>query len=408
MPTYDKDEFVSLLLQLNSNKVQETLAYKAICQWVKQDENRNQDFTALFLHLDLHMIPMQFLEDVVTHETLVRSDADCWSAVLSRSSRTLDESTGVKPNGDEKVADATTKTAGKLEDAATNLVAGSHILCVGGKKNQKVTEIYNTMGNSKQKFPDLPNPGYAAIMLNDVVFSIGGWQKVAGEEKEAYINVYQMDTKAPTLKWEEAAPMVQKRRLFAATLFGKNLIVAGGRLDKETRMNSVELYEMQENRWRQISPMKQCRFGHALVANEKSLYAIGGWDGENKMQSSVEQLDDIEGVWHDAPSMKTPRANLAAVSCGGFIYALGGCHGRALSSCEKFHPSNNQWSFIKKLPLKKWKVRAACVTEGKIFVTGKNVKVKTTLVRYDPEINQWENVAETDDKKLIGKALVVV
>ena len=51
-----KTEFLSLLSKLNPEKVQESSIYTAVINWIRQDENRKQYFTTLFLSLELQKI----------------------------------------------------------------------------------------------------------------------------------------------------------------------------------------------------------------------------------------------------------------------------------------------------------------------------------------------------------------
>jgi len=78
-----KDDFVTVLAKLDSHIVEESWIYTAIINWVNHNESRKQDFAILFLGLDIHKIPIQFLDEVVVKESLVQQNTECLNAVLA-------------------------------------------------------------------------------------------------------------------------------------------------------------------------------------------------------------------------------------------------------------------------------------------------------------------------------------
>ena len=85
-----------------------------------------------------------------------------------------------------------------------------------------------------------------------------------------------MKVKVADAKWEQVAPMIEKRSSFGAAVVSNRLVVAGGS-DGRSTLNSVELYDVEQYVWRKIFSMKDCRENHALVEEvDGALFAIGG------------------------------------------------------------------------------------------------------------------------------------
>ena len=81
----------------------------------------------------------------------------------------------------------------------------------------------------------------------------------------------------------------------------RKIFVCGGR-DDNTRVNSVESYNWQENSWTLEPPMKYVRSGASAFVYGGEIYVSGGWDGINNTDS-IESLNfdkkDLE--WSQSP-----------------------------------------------------------------------------------------------------------
>ena len=66
-----KENILSLLSQLNPNRVDERSVYYAIIGWVKHNESCKGDFAELSQRLDLSKLSSSFLAETVSTETLV-------------------------------------------------------------------------------------------------------------------------------------------------------------------------------------------------------------------------------------------------------------------------------------------------------------------------------------------------
>ena len=73
------------------------------------------------------------------------------------------------------------------------------------------------------------------------------------------------------------------------------------------------------------------------------LFAVGGCNGQSL--ESVEVYNPENNVWTiDAP-MKVPRSGVGMAVIDGLLYAVGGCNGMDyLNSVEVFHPQKKRWT----------------------------------------------------------------
>jgi len=372
-----KPNLISLISELNSSVVKQSSVYNAILSWTHQNESRKVDFTELFLNLDLTSLSIDFLEKEVSKEPLVKQNVDCLKAVLS--------SVFAKLKGNH---------------------AGSKcmkILCVNGCDSRSVFEVYSISGDISNAYPPVPNQPqhHRLLKLNNFVYCIGGWSR---EGYNATNKIFRLNLTESNLNWSEMASMLEPRNYFGAAVYNGCLVVNGN----ESNSKTTEAYDVELNCWRNIASTNQSRSYHELVAVNGALFAIGGC-ANGKNLSSMERLDDLNRHWRIVQSMKTPRHLFAAVAYNGFIYVIGGYSTIFEKSVEKYDPINNLWTVVNSMRVGRY-LHAACFFHGKIYVFGgvndENISLKK-IECYDPELDQWTIVGETE-YKCCNHAVVVL
>ena len=365
-----KQDLLSLITNLTQNKVRESSLYAGIISWVKHDQNREVEFSSLFLMLDLQKLPNDFVFATIVDEPLVKANKDCLNATLSYFKT---------KHVQEQQQDKTSK-----------------ILCIGGTEHKTLIEIYNTFGKSQSKYPDLPYnlAIHCVLKLDDFVYCFGGYE----DEKANAFSIseaYRLNVKSLHPKWEEIAFINEIRYDFGAATWNGKLVVTGGN-DYDT-FKYARLYEPRFNKWKNIAPMICGRYEHELVVANNKLFAIGGTS--DSQLASVEQLDNENGKWKQMKSMNEPRTLFAAVMCNNFIYAIGGLFSwKTHKTVEKYDIDKDEWSFVRSMNVER-SGHASCVLDGKIFVVGgkdgddKAVKI---MECYDPAIDKWEVMGEIE------------
>ena len=373
-----KQDLMQLIANLNRNKVQESSLYRAIINWVKHSQNRCAEFVSLFLLLDLQNFSIDFVLNTIAEEPLIQASKDCLNAILS---------------------------CCKIKHTQQQGTA-SRILCFGGTENTNLIEIYNSVGKSQSNYPDFPlslTIIHSTLKLDDFLYCLG--------EQFLWVRplAYRLNLKVEkNSQWEEIASMNEERREFAAATWNKKIVVTGGY--NTVTLNSAKLYELHSNKWKNIAPMICARYKHALVVANNKLFAIGGTDSRDHKVASVEQLNNENGKWKEIKSMNIARTSFAAATCNNFIYAIGGLSSNnAVKTVERYDLDNDDWSFVKSMNVERME-HAACVLGGKIFVVGGNDQIEKairTIDCYDPGINSWKVVGETE-QNFICHSIVVI
>ena len=76
-----KKYLLKILVNLNSDCVEERLIYDAIIGWIEHEEKREDNFTKLFQRLNLSKFSVLFLAETVATETLVIENHSCLKLV---------------------------------------------------------------------------------------------------------------------------------------------------------------------------------------------------------------------------------------------------------------------------------------------------------------------------------------
>ena len=355
---FSVEDLTSFLTNLNKNQVNQKLLLLSIIFWINHDQElRIKNFTSLFKLIDLSIISCEFLSKVLSAYPFVTDNRDCLNSFISTLAKKLNEQTDC-----------------------------SKILSIGGKKqSNKVIEVHNIFG--RRNYPKLPVnlSRHRVEKVNNFLYCIGGIMD--NLDTNATASVYRMNLNFPDLKWEEVAPMIEKRCYHGSCAFQSNIVVSGGFFygDKD----SVEIYKFKKNKWEMLPEMNNRRSGHGMVVCDGSLYVVGG----NNL-SSVEKLKGVEGSWEYVQPMNTPRDCLAAVCLDGTIYAIGGSESNR-KSVEKFIPGMNEWRYVSEMNKARIGM-SACIFRGKIFVIGGDMPSEdfSTIECYDPASDKWSIVSD--------------
>ena len=379
-------DLMDCIPNLDRNVTKESSIYEGIVEWIKHDKDtRIREFPGLFKLVNLQQLSSDYLNNVVLNEELVIDDVRCHKLSVTALYKVVN---------DEKI---------KLK--------GSKLLSLGGKCTQvKVHEVYNLFDKTNRLYPNLPEKiiSHCSVKVNDVIYCIGGWH----DEKHTLNKVWRMKLTDEALEWTEVAAMNEKRYVMGATVHHDTLVVAGGGNEKDEILSSSEYYVAATNKWNPISPMSQKRWGNALVSCKDWIYALGG-HGDGTYLSSVERIKNLTGSWEESPSMQKPRRWFAAVNCDNVIYAIGGQCGEDASTrtktVERFDPQNSRWEYAAQMNIER-SAHTACVMQGKIYVVGgrnANEEAVESIECYDPSLNSWNIVGETNDN-LFHHSMVVL
>jgi len=211
-----KEELTSLHANLDRSSVQETSLYTGIINWIKYDQNRENEFATLFLTLDLQKFPHDLVLDEVAQEQWVNKNIDCLQSVVSYFVH---------------------------KSTCTNEEKNSKILCIGGEGSKSVSVIYDISGKVINKcYPDLPQflSYHCTSKIDNFIYCIGG--ALDGDYTYSMNTVYRLNLNNVDLGWQEVTAMATKRSCFGATEYNGCLVVTGG-YNGKSKVSTTELYQ---------------------------------------------------------------------------------------------------------------------------------------------------------------------
>ena len=376
-----KEYLLKMLVNLNSDCVEEHLVYGAIIGWVKQEEKREDDFAELFERLNLKKISPSFLAETVATENLVIENHSCLKLV--------------------------TKTlAVKLQEQISH--SPLKILSLGGDETQN--KVFAVYGDDGKVYPALPQKvSYQCLLkIDDFVYCIG----VTADDFKVSLTdkVWRMKLHQTNMKWVEVASMTTECYDFRAAVYKNGVAVTGG-YDEEGNL-LAKFFDPLLNQWSVLPSVNQYRLDHALVNCNGCLYCLGGYNQKNlAILSSVEMLSDVNGFWQHVEPMQTERNEFTAVSIMGTIYAIGGRGYKfeSIKSVERYSPHLNKWVYVSEMNIERYG-HSACIMESKIYVVGgKNSKhgFVTEIECYDPLSGDWSIVGNTNEG-LYGHSVIAI
>lgn len=193
----------------------------------------------------------------------------------------------------------------------------------------------------------------------------------------------------------------------ASSANGKLFVFGGGGLNFKS-LQTVEVYDPQEDRWSFSTPMPTLRSGLVSVALNHQIYVMGGGfknpDGTFNFMTVVELFDPARHSWQKGPSLKMKHDAPSAVIHRDTIYLFGGHHPEAVGGpltdpafafSERLNEKRQEWEEIVPLPTPRFSLGAVSI-EGKIWAMGggafrDNRFQNFDLIEiFDPEKGIWE------------------
>lgn len=141
--------------------------------------------------------------------------------------------------------------------------------------------------------------------------------------------------------------MNESRNAHAITMCRGNVFVLGGFSGKQ-RLNSVERYEVKNDKWTQMAVMKDKRhYLSACTINDEFIYAFGGFFGstEQEINDTIEVYDVDKNTWVVLTvRMKNPLWACSALAVSPTeIILIGGKNTNRNGEVHLFNVQSKQW-----------------------------------------------------------------
>jgi N-acetylneuraminic acid mutarotase len=179
--------------------------------------------------------------------------------------------------------------------------------------------------------------------------------------------------------------------------------------------SSVHRFDQISNTWEEIESLNEPRNSGCAAVLQGKLYVAGGVTGDlfnEQVLASVEYYQSSEKMWEKAPRMRMARRGAGAAVIGGKLYVAGGFNGNVvLDSVERYDPSTNSWEYVGPMRNRRW-YHVVAELDGKLYVAGglesrANTGQLRSVERYDPATNTWETVAPMRHGRYLASAAVL-
>ena len=174
------------------------------------------------------------------------------------------------------------------------------------------------------------------------------------------------------------------------------LIIGGTPIEKDVLKVDVNSQEVIK-----FSSMPECRSGAGAVVVQETLYVMGGNSyNENVSNSycsviSLNLKGDPSG-WMEEPPLLNRRRCAGCVALNGYIYMCGGrAHNSMwLSSCERFHVTNQAWFAISEMNYKRAEFCLVALNDLLYSIGGSNRPHSSldTVECFNPIVGTWTMV----------------
>lgn len=160
---------------------------------------------------------------------------------------------------------------------------------------------------SKQwsELPNLPEPrsSFDAVILDHVIYVVGGWQMAGDADKRWHETSWSLDLSSTPLVWKPLAKPPFKRRAVGAAAFAEKIYVIGGMEQKGEPTTSVAIYDPKKDVWAEgpaIPGEGLEGFGSAAFAQDGRLFVstLGG---------NLLRLSEDGKTWEKAQKLETAR-----------------------------------------------------------------------------------------------------
>ena len=214
--------------------------------------------------------------------------------------------------------------------------------------------------------------------------------------------------------WEIIDSMEVTRYYFSTSIFSNNKILATGGETSTVRINSAEIYNLDNNTWENTNPMLDNRSLHNLITlNNGEVIAIGGFEVK-----SSEIFNPASNSWRYTDSLETLKyfGDTATLLNDGRILVVGGYYfdqstlqNIHFKKCEIFNPITETWRFTDSLTDGRSGHTATLLNDGRVLVTGGRGigNHLNTCEIYDPVTDQWSSAGNLLQSRLRHSAVLL-
>ena len=227
---------------------------------------------------------------------------------------------------------------------------------------------YHIPSSSWSLTPDTPCKAFALAVIDDLLTTVGGYGG------EIISKLFSLTGEGSGRRWtEKFPPMPTKRYDVAALCTGTILIVAGGYVDNDKAIKTVEMLNTETGEWHTAADLPQPLTSSSIALRGDLVYLLGGFGN----------LKD------SGPTNLVYSCSLTSLLFSTGSTSLGGHLVNTLTRSSKGSP----WNRVADLPVK---FSTAVSLHGQLLAIGgvdSKLKPTTAVYMYQPTTNSWEIIS---------------
>lgn len=242
---------------------------------------------------------------------------------------------------------------------------------------QLTTEpLYKTIDHWKYKKElMLSRHGVGVVVINDMLYAVGGYGKTYCNNIEEYnpvTNTWRMVTTMPTTRYAPSVVAIEDK-----------IYVLGGYNKEKGTLKSIDVYNLKTDNWTKITDKLTPASHFTSVVIDNKIYSIGGYNEQDGILNIIEQYNPETDTWVRKPDMPTPRSRCSSVVVDGEIYVLGGYDGSALGIIEVYNPLTESWRKKGYMPIPRYGMALINIYNKIYLLGGYNTTAFDTVEEYD-------------------------
>ena len=187
---------------------------------------------------------------------------------------------------------------------------------------------------------------------------------------------------------ENFPPMPTNRWKTAVVTTKQYLVVAGGKKEKVSQLNTVEIMDIENIEWSTVASLPHPYSEASAAICGEHIYMLGGFDDTGKTKSVLTcSLTDLLRckrstviVWSRVADVPTTRSTCAVIS--GHLLAIGGldAQNRKASTVYEYSTTTGSWNLISNMPTPQYNRLVAVLLTNEMIVVGGSTPFKTDTV----------------------------
>ncbi|KAF0690861.1 ring canal kelch isoform X2, partial [Aphis craccivora] len=334
-------------------------------------DSRKDFLPELMEHVRLPLISKQFLLEKVVDEPLLKCSPKCKDYIIEALQFHLQPST----------VSQTIRSTPRYSIGFHKVIlmlCWSHYKCSVKYWNDNIWKQAPKMSKCYEN-------GRLSVINDQFVLAVGGANFGLNNQ-----HVEMLDVSLKSSSWIPMMAMLVSRKYFGVGSLDKCVYAIGGRDRVNRVLNSVEVFDITNNKWQMVTSMSTKRYYHGVGVLKNLLYVVGGFDGKSYL-NTVECYDPCLDTWTTVAAMSECHIECGVGVLDGVLYAIGGRNKSGdLKSVEAYTPSSGVWTTIADMHFSRYDF-GVVVSNGLIHVIGgRNGKyVLNSIEIYNPKTNSW-------------------